>query len=329
MNFTKTKFMVINGTEKEKETICIDGKEISHCKKYIYLGAIILENPSFAYFIEEHKAEKNKNILKLCSFLNKNPDLPFLLKQRVLEACIFSSLLYSCETWFSDKVGKLNSLYISAIKMVLGVRVSTPSDVVLLEIGYSRLQSLIKEKQFRFFNKLISSRLHMDDDPFMHLLNVGRINGAPSARYIDSILSFTTSSFTAYDREVLKSQVRSETGSKFINYCELNPELSRHEIYDCSDVVEYHRTAFTRFRTGSHRLEIETGRWSRTPKEGRLCSCDDSSIQDEKHMIESCSLLAEMRQSLANVNFAVESFFDGDCAAIAAFIYKALKTIES
>ena len=36
-----------------------------------------------------------------------------------------------------------------------------------------------------------------------------------------------------------------------------------------------------------------------------------------------------MRQSLANVNFAVESFFDGDHAAIAAFIYNALKTIEN
>ena len=27
MNFTKTKFMVINGTEKEKETIVFDGKK--------------------------------------------------------------------------------------------------------------------------------------------------------------------------------------------------------------------------------------------------------------------------------------------------------------
>ena len=68
MNFSKTKFMVINGTERDRDTIMIDDNEIVHCKKYIYLGAIILEYASFSRFIEEHRAEKNKNILKLCSF---------------------------------------------------------------------------------------------------------------------------------------------------------------------------------------------------------------------------------------------------------------------
>ena len=329
MNFTKTKFMVINGTEKDKETIVIDGKEIVHCKKYVYLGAIILENPSFAGFIEEHRVEKNKNILKLCSFLNKNPDLPFVLKQRVMEACIFSSILYSSESWFSDKVGKLNSQYLSAIKMVLGVRMSCPSDVVLLEIGYPRLMALIKEKQYRFYKKLTSSRCSMDDDPFMHLLSVGRANGAPSARYIDNILSFTSTSYIAHDIEVMKSQVRSKVGSKFMSYCKLNPELSKHEVYSCSEVTEHHRIAFTRFRTGSHRLRIETGRWSRTPKEARVCRCDGLNIQDEQHIIEGCSLLAGLKQSYADVGFTVENFFNGDCAAIAAFIYNALKTIEN
>ena len=62
-----------------------------------------------------------------------------------MEACIVSSLLYGSESWFSDKVGKLNSSYLAAVKMVLGVKSSCPNDVVLLESGYTSLLSIIKD----------------------------------------------------------------------------------------------------------------------------------------------------------------------------------------
>ena len=49
--------------------------------------------------------------------------------------------------------------------------------------------------------------------------------------------------------------------------------------------------AFSRFRAGSHTLEIERGRYSnpRTPVENRLCTmCQE--IEDEKHFLISCKL---------------------------------------
>ena len=329
MNFSKTMFMVINGSEKDRETLRIDGKEILHCKKYVYLGAIILENPSFNSFIEHHRAEKNKNTLKLCSFLNKNPDLPFVIKKKVMEACIFSSLLYGSESWFNDKVGKLNSSYLAAVKMVLGVKSSCSNEMVLLESGYPSLLSLIKEKQFKFFRKLISSRSHMSDDPFMHMLRVARLSDTPAARYIDNVLGSTTASFTSQSIEEMKAQIRCKAGSKFIMYRELNPDLSKHPLYYCNDIIESHRIAFSRFRVGSHRLRIETGRWSRLPRESRTCSCDERSIQDEVHIIVNCSLLEELRSSFPTISFSMEGFFKCDYTAIAAYIYQAMKIMEN
>ena len=69
---------------------------------------------------------------------------------------------------------------------------------------------------------------------------------------------------------------------------------------------------------------METGRWSRTPREARLCRCDDAGIQDERQIIE-----GELRQSFENVDFTLEAFFEGDNAAIAAYIYHALKIVEN
>ena len=37
----------------------------------------------------------------------------------------------------------------------------------------------------------------------------------------------------------------------------------------------------------SHSLKVETGRWSRIPKDDRLCGCGEA-IQDEEHVLLRC-----------------------------------------
>ena len=48
---------------------------------------------------------------------------------------------------------------------------------------------------------------------------------------------------------------------------------------------DYLRITFTRFRLSSHRLRIEVGRWSRTPRDQRLCFCG-TGVQDEFHLFQ-------------------------------------------
>ena len=112
-----------------------------------------------------------------------------------MEACFFSSIFYSCETWFDHRLGKLNTLYLGGIKTALGVRESCPTTVALIESGYPRLQALLKERQYRFYRKIISNRSHLQDDPQMKMISVARSYNTPAARYIDQVLSLTTTSF--------------------------------------------------------------------------------------------------------------------------------------
>ncbi len=46
--------------------------------------------------------------------------MPFVCKERVLNSCVLSALLYGCESWFSSCTKPLDSLYMSAIKAILG-----------------------------------------------------------------------------------------------------------------------------------------------------------------------------------------------------------------
>jgi len=69
---------------------------------------------------------------------------------------------------------------------------------------------------------------------------------------------------------------------------------SKRLIMQCY-IPEIYRISFTRLRLSSHRLRIETGRWSRLPRENRLCPC--GAVQDERHVLENCPLTQQLRDS--------------------------------
>ena len=54
----------------------------------------------------------------------------------------------------------------------------------------------------------------------------------------------------------------------------------------------------------SHNLKVETGRWSRTPKELRVCSCTSDTIQTEEHVLLHCPLSDQCRQRYPALNFS-------------------------
>ena len=81
-----------------------------------------------------------------------------------------------------------------------------------------------------------------------------------------------------------------------MTYVEMNPGLSLHPVYVGESLLQDDlRIVFTRFRVSSHRLRIETGRWSRTPREERLCQCGNG-VQSERHVLVDCQLVKHICQ---------------------------------
>ena len=107
------------------------------------------------------------------------------------------------------------------------------------------------------------------------------------------------------ERQLLKTQVNENIeSSKRMTYKLLNPNLESPNLYRNHNlyIPEHHRVAYTRMRLSSHCLKIETGRWSRIPRERRLCQC--GSVQDEVHVILHCPLLQNIRDGFPNINFS-------------------------
>ncbi len=52
------------------------------------------------------------HVLKFVSFLQKNNDIPFIVKRRVFDAALVSSLVYDCESWVDADIKPVVKLYI-------------------------------------------------------------------------------------------------------------------------------------------------------------------------------------------------------------------------
>ena len=59
--------------------------------------------------------------------------------------------------------------------------------------------------------------------------------------------------------------------------------------------LENDRILITKYRTGSHRLKIQTDRWRSIPQDKRMCLCNNS-IQTLQHVLCDCPLLENARR---------------------------------
>ena len=111
----------------------------------------------------------------------------------------------------------------------------------------------------------------MQDDPFNFVYNLCQEANTPCAKYVRALL--LKQDIIASDLAETKERVRASRGSKFVTYCELNPDLSICDVYKDNSVNELQRIKVSRLRLSSHNLAIEKGRWSRQERDRRLCPC--------------------------------------------------------
>ena len=56
------------------------------------------------------------------------------------------------------------------------------------------------------------------------------------------------------------------------------------------------------FRTSSHKLQVERGRYVGTPREQRICKkCPSLEVEDEYHLLLRCSVYNSLRENLFNL----------------------------
>lgn len=266
------------------------------------------------------------HIRKFSSFLRKNRDAPFSVKKLAWESGVKSAILYGCERWLCNNLRAAERPFLISQKQLLSVRSQTCHDLVQLELGCPGAKASIQETQISFFRKLMS-RADYADSPAQYVIDLIRRNDCESGRYLNTLLSERPGSFRKTSLEKLQYKVSHSETSRRATYFEFNPCFEYHPIYK-SGVPEWERKAFTQLRLASHRLKIETGRWSRISREQRLCDCGQ--IQTESHILLSCPITEPARHDFPDLNFSdLRTLMDSEPRGLASYCFKALSAAQT
>ncbi len=104
VNQTKTKYMVINGSDADMQPLEVQGLVVEHCNMYVYLGSPFTSDGATSSAVKTQANLKMPHVLKFVSFIKKNNDVPYIVKKCLFEVAVMSTLLYGCESWIGEDI---------------------------------------------------------------------------------------------------------------------------------------------------------------------------------------------------------------------------------
>ena len=112
----------------------------------------------------------------------------------------------------------------------------------------------------------------------------------------DSIVDFISTSKNKYI-DFWKKKVESSTKLDLYGKFKYEHKAEDYMYLDIIPTINWKRD-YTKFRTSNHKLTIETPRYPIVLREQRLREfCKHNEIEDEYHMIFSCKLYADLRET--------------------------------
>ena len=256
---------------------------------YNWLGFWLCDSKDISEIINFHLSKKMVHISSFYSWLAVNEDTPFKIKLLVLYNCLFATMLYSCEIWVNldDIVEKLALTEKKALKSILGIRSSTPDDLVYQEINQADIIATIRDRQYNFFKKIME---HEENAAVviavMNLYN-SKVD-AGSAGMIHYYQNLQPKNRKT-NKEQRKNRIDTSELSMTVRYKEITITQYSSILYN-SFMIERYRMVITRWRLSCHSLRIQTGRYNRPrlPRNERTCIICNV-IEDEQHALFHCT----------------------------------------
>ena len=285
LQLTKCEFIVINGDEHDKQPLCFGSEKLANVPYLTLLGSHLCESGSLNDDLELHMTKRYVAVHKFYNFIRANKLAPISAKLNVLRACVTSSLLHNCEA-FGPKVPKqLEATYFALIKSCLGVRSNTPNKLVLIESGMPSLESMIMSRQYNFFIKYVGNlKSNSARKAVFDAIQESRCDYM--SHYVDLLNTYHSKAEIKKHYHIkLSTEVNNMAQQadkyKFQIYKQFNPDLKPLDF-------QTSHYKFPRLRLSSHSMPIETGRWTRVPRENRICpNCNV--LGDERHFLYECN----------------------------------------
>ena len=315
LNLEKSGYMIINPKAHDVKTCIKLQSGILKYKSVIeYLGVLVTDAASLKNDVKLYVDKKRANVsIKFTNFCKTNRNVPLHVKLDVLDTCVASALTYACETW-GRYVNESELCYRSGLKTALSVRQNVNNEIVYIESGKWPLPSRVKKTQLKFWMYINEYKQSYPNSAVAKVIDIGLSNNIPYLNYYKSLQAeyvdppscqraVQKQYFESFKRKMTIA-LENDADSKLGTYLRVNPTAY---IPRPQSLMEIERELLTRYRTGSHSLAIELGRFSNTPRENRICACGVN-VQTVLHIFTECQLTRSIadHQTYANLKEVFE-----------------------
>jgi len=315
VNRDKTKIVIFQKRKSRRiPEFSMYGQQLEVVDDFRYLGVTFNYNASF----NKCRDMLSKNATKAMFFVLKKireMSLDIDTGFQLFDSMVKPILLFSCEVWGYENISVLEKVHLKFCKYMLGLNRSTPNIMVYGETGRFPLYLEISKRMVKYWCKLASGHETMSQKMYKTLYGMHMLLGSTN-----KWLAFVKSTIEGCGMaenwmrpqnnnincfpDLLHSRLKDQfiqqwytdvwNSPKALTYRHIK-DTFQHENY-LIKLPSSMRITLCRFRCSNHKLQIEVGRHTRTPREERLCNkCNTGQLGDEFHLLLTCPYYNNLR----------------------------------
>ena len=316
INTSKTKIMIFEKGRRTSYDFYIYNTVIDVVDSFKYLGITLFKNGNW-YRSQKTIAQHASYALYNLFTVFNDIELPAGQKCKLFDSLVGSILNFGAEIWGMHPASDIEMIQNKFLRRLLGVKNSTNLSALYGETGRVPLFVFRKIIMIKYWVKIVSQ----DDSSLLKQIyfmlkedaDVNRnYSGKNWASNIKSILQehgfgyvwndqlnseipFTAIRQRIFDMYHQKWYSDINNSNRLQSYCLFKHDF-KLESY-LTDITENkYKIALARFRTSSHSLMIEKGRYDDSPRQQRLCkSCNMNQIENEYHFLLVCPYHRDLR----------------------------------
>jgi hypothetical protein len=316
VNTEKTKVMVFENGRKTEPIIYYNNVVIDVVEYFSYLGVTLYKNGGW---YRTQKGIRDRGMYALHRLFNTLYDisLPVNEQIRLFDSLVTSVLNYGAEVWGHHVADDVEQVHLKFCRYVLGVKKSTNTVALYGELGRMPLIVFRKLRILKYWTAMLKDTTTLRYKVYSMLrydvehgntyrgknwaFNVKRILEDLGLSYVWAEQDLGVHAPASYFKQRLCDQYKQNwagliyASPKLVSYVMFKSDFECEPyMYSVNNI--HHRKSLSRFRTSSHDLYIESGRYNNIPRENRLCKlCNMNVVENEYHFLLACPLYKQLR----------------------------------
>ena len=316
VNSKKTKIMIFEKSRPSTYNFYINGDLLEIVTSFKYLGVHFFKNGNW-FRTQKRLAQHASYALHKLFIVYNQLDILNSEKCKLFDSLVGSILNYTAEVWGFNTANDIEMIHKKFCRKILKVKKSTNVTAIYGELGRIPYRIIRKIKMVNYWNKILHLTQNATPKLIYQMLKADvenhlTYNGQNWAFQVKTILDEIGMTNLWLEQEnieipvhIIKQRIldiyEQTWNSEINNSSRLDTFSTFKQTIAFENYLDFiyedkYRIAFTRFRTSSHELEIERGRYHDIPRHERTCkNCQMRVLESEFHFLLACPKYRHLR----------------------------------